>query len=428
MKYQIKVDYFLIVWLFFLIISFSYEKPVFILTNADRLNPRFFDIVFFSSFLIYPFIKSNPINNPIFKNWKYIVFWSGFILLSSVFIYPFPFSVDLFSFYYYFEFIKGFWVLYVFSKMPSNLINVRFIFRSFLLIGFFLLLYCFDEYYNGVTGEIEYLPGKFAYKPQGVIWGPFGNTYFQIANYLPFCSLIIFGFAFTKAGFFKYILILIAIVLALPLLVVGSRTGVALLLLSFGFFVFYQFRISGLSLFIIVIILLLGFFSDSLIQLKGFSTVNRIISMEDHEFNSSDDRFFNFLEFNIFEYYYNGLLVPFFGGGFYVAPTYGNFRIGYGFHNIYLFAFEQLGFIGFFLFINFILKSLKSLKKSKLLVSSFSNNLILLKVVLSYWIASLLIGFAGHTFWYGFATNNLNTFRILILMLACSSIISFDKK
>jgi len=160
-------------------------------------------------------------------------------------------------------------------------------------------------------------------------------------------------------------------------------------------------------------------YNSELLMNDEFQTIQRLESMEETDFNSIQARITNFLNFDITSYEEGGILMPFIGGGFYVAPVNGNFRIDYGVHNIFLFSFEQAGLLGFILFISVLITSNRQLRKGiKLFKKNKGVEFIFLTAVFSYFIASLIIGIAGHTFWRGFATNNMNTLRLAILIIA----------
>ena len=125
--------------------------------------------------------------------------------------------------------------------------------------------------------------------------------------------------------------------------------------------------------------------------------------------------------FPINAYMFDGLLVPFIGAGFYVAPVNDEFdslryRVGYGIHNSYLFAFEQGGSLVFVLFILFLIFSIRYLNRGRKSRSLVDRQFAL---ALSAYMAFLLVNaFAGQAFWRGFETGNYNTYVVLLLVIA----------
>lgn len=420
----VKKKQLLFYWLIFLLASFAYEKPVLILSSIDRLNPRLFDIVSILGIFLLPFTKKIEVKNLIFEKYKQLIIWFGICSFLSLIIYSFPSEIDIYIIYYYISYLQELFVLFIAVRVIAEINSLETIFKVFLWSGIFVFGYSYYEYFYGVAGELEFAPGKFVMKPEGVIWGPFGNTYFQIATYLPLVFILIFGYASTLKGIKSKLIYGISAITAWPLLYTGSRTGLALLIISLLVFMFFRFKGYYAGIVILLISVLILF------SLKGgeFETINRLENMENNKSNSISSRITIFEEFELGSYVEDGILLPFFGGGFYVAPTNGNYRIGYGFHNIYIFAFEQSGVFGLILFISFLASASKYLFKGLISFSSRKGSLeyVFLAATLSYLISEIIVGLAGHSFWRGFATNNFNTLRILILILATSLI--FSKK
>lgn len=115
-----------------------------------------------------------------------------------------------------------------------------------------------------------------------------------------------------------------------------------------------------------------------------------------------------------FSKYDNSVLLPILGGGFYVAPIAAKYRVGYGAHNNYVFAFEQLGILGLVLYLYFLFKFLVLAKRNK-------SNMIAL-IMVPYIFSLLFVGFSGQTFWRGFGNGNTNTLLILLMALSLEKI------
>ena len=412
-------------WFVLLLLSFAYEKPILIVSSIDRINPRLFDLVTLLGIFVLPFTKQIGKVNEIFKKWYSLVIWFGISTLLSVTVYQFSNEINIFSFFYYFKYLQELFVLFVAARILSEGIKIEIILKTFLISGIFIIFYSYYEYNFGNYGVVEYAPGKYTNKPEGVVWGPFGNTYFQIANFLPLISILILVFSINKKGFERKIIRFISILTIIPLLYTGSRTGIGLVALTF--LIYFYFSIRSFKFRYVITLIILFFTIDSInsdIKIEQIQTINRLEEMETNENNSIASRILLFQEFDIFSYENNGDYVPYIGAGFYVAPINGNYRIGYGFHNIYLFTIEQSGLIGLFLFLIFIKQSISSLKK-RMSYYKNKNNLMysFTAAIFCFFVAEMILGIAGHTFWRGFATNNMNTLRILVLIIATSPII-----
>jgi O-antigen ligase len=381
-------------------------------------------------FFILPLVikKSNHSINPVFRRWKYLVYWFGVCALLSVIFYGFPTQINSYILFSYVKYLQELFVLFLVAKITITIIPLEEIINTVIISGIFVLIYSFYELYYGEFGPLEYAPGKYVYKPEGVIWGPFGNTYFHIANFLPLVVIIGISYASKFRGIKKILLYLLSIVIAIPLFYTGSRTGLFLLLFSLIIYIFIRYKFIY-SLLISLILFSLVLFTFNEIGSEEFTTLERLDNMETNEYNSIADRILYFVNFDISSYEANGLLVPFIGGGFYVAPIDGHFRIDYGFHNIFIFSFEQAGLIGFILFIYFLIITYRQLNNGlKSLKRTNSISYLFIASVFSYFIASLIIGIAGHTFWRGFTTNNMNTMRLVVIILATNVYFYTSKK
>ena len=184
-------------WLILLFLSFAYEKPILVLTSIDRINPRLFDFVTILGFFILPLVikKSNHSINPVFRRWKYLVYWFGVCALLSVIFYGFPTQINSYILFSYVKYLQELFVLFLVAKITITIIPLEEIINTVIISGIFVLIYSFYELYYGEFGPLEYAPGKYVYKPEGVIWGPFGNTYFHIANFLPLVVIIGISYA-----------------------------------------------------------------------------------------------------------------------------------------------------------------------------------------------------------------------------------------
>lgn len=419
-------------WFLVLLLSFSYDKPIAIITSMDRFNPRLSDLATVLGVIWYlKFNAKFQINNVVFTAYKKLIIWFSICTIFSVFFYDFPFEIDAFSVYYLFKYFQEILVCYlVLCYMLVYNISYEKIFLILIIGGVYVSLYCIVEYLSPADLEVEISPGKFVKKPEGYVWGPYTATYFQIANYSPIVGFITLSYAITKKGIYKWILVVISFLIFWPSLVSGSRTalGFILILLLLAFLKDVKFRILILVL-LCGMMVYYGFNMDALFDIvlsSDSQTIERLQQFEESDSHNSFEGRVNyfFVWFDRFtSYVYNGVLVPLFGGGFYVAPMSGSYRIGYGWHNIFIFAVEQAGVIGLVLFSKFIKKGYNELNDK---FKSLENNLIERKfvfAVLIIFIGIFVLGISGaHTFWEGFSTGNFNLFRLVLVMLALSNL------
>lgn len=422
MKTKIRIIQF---WFYGLLLSFSYELPIINITSFDRLNPRLYDFFsFFGLFIVLPLIWQIKSHNPIYRAWKYIVIWFSLCAISGLFLYSFPSQIELFSIFFAFKYFQDLLNLWLIVKiLRTSWVTLRGTILCLITGGIFVAIYSLFEYNSGNYGEIEYMPGKFIMKPEGYIWGPFGNSYFQIANYIPLVFIITFTYSLIQVKIKKLFFIVLSLFLAWPILFCGSRTALALFFITIlVFFTLYFIKLNRYFIKIIPVFILLltgTYYLFSTVSSEKLTTLKRMENLEtDESANDIEDRIALFQNFNLDHYEKEGLFVPLVGGGFYVAPKDGIYRIGYGFHNIYLFALEQAGLIGLILFLIFIAITLKKLLTFQKGQQLLTYEKLFILAISSYFIGQLIIGISGHTFWSGFGTNNFNSLRLIVLVVA----------
>ena len=412
------------IWLFFF--SFAYEKPLFIISSFDRINPRLFDLVLL---LGLPFLLKNRkiYIIPVLKQWVIIIMWFTFVVLIGALYFPIAVDVKIFMFYFLFEYYKGLLAIYIFLNIPKKYYSVQTIMSALIAGGLFVALYCVYELRLGVT-ETFVTGDIFITKPAGTVWGPYIGSYFEIALFVPLAFSIAFIKALYSKGQVRILLFVLAFFISWPVFFTGSRTAIFLFLLTLLGIILLIFKKSLLTFFLLIFVSISTlFFMD---QTSFFSnptenyTLDRLISLEA---DSHEDSIFNRISlgmnFSLSNYDY-GNAMPYIGGGFYVAPVDGMPRVGYGIHNIFLFPFEQSGLIGLILFMIFIYVTIRTFRAG--LKRLDKNSLIygFIVALYSYFIASFLMGISAHTFWGGFSTYNFNHLRIILLVVV--SMIVYD--
>jgi len=417
------------VWFYLLILSFSYEKPLAYLTTMDRVNPRIYDIVTILGLVWFMNHRKPQVElGIVYTSYRKIVQWFAVCTIVGSLFYSFPSDISIFSYFYLFRYIQELFIcLLVIYYINVKGVDFEMLFNVIILGGIFVSIYCIQEYLNSEFQMVEIAPGKTIPKPAGFVWGPFTAGYFQIANYSPVIGFLTVCYAFSRKDNSKWLYMVIAALILWPSFVSGSRMAIGLIVLLFSLAALKnkQFTKILLSLLIIGVIFYI-WNSEQLLALifdSESQTVQRMIRMEEsdkYEFNSVGGRIMHLFEWfkRIGEYVYDGIFLPFFGGGFYVAPMKGVYRIGYGWHNIFIFAIEQSGIIGLWLFWHFIKRSYNELKKRLPLMDKESPQYWFAFGAFYSFIAMLIIGIlGGHSFWRGFSTGNLNTFRILLLII-----------
>lgn len=408
-------------WLCGLILSFAYELPIWYPTSYDRVNPRLFDLMFFVGVLtVLPNLRRGVRLPSLFRIWAAIVVVFCFCaLVWTVSILPWEYGQ--FSMFFAAKYIEGLIVIYIAVKIPLDERQKRIIHRLVVCGGVFVALYSIPQYGNA-TIEWKISGGKIVPSFGGAIFGPLSRSYFHVGLFsvlsfaMTLClvpairniwrSWFCLGLAFfvawpalacgSRAAFAGVVIVLLVSVFLRPILI---RKCLALVILAACFIHVADVNIEAI------------YKEDMSLGLKRFETYS-------DSPNSILDRLM--IQYSIDQYMLDGLPVPFVGAGFGVAPVDDgmgslHYRVGYGIHNSYLFAFEQGGIMAFVLFLVFLYCAVRCLNRTLKSRMAIDRQFAL---GLSAYMAFLLANaFAGQAFWRGFDTANFNTYVVLLLMM-----------
>lgn len=408
-------------WLCGLMLSFSYERPLAYLTPFDRTNPRLFDLFLITGILfILPRLRHHVSLPKSFKIWGFLVAWFSFCAVLWTGLLDWNYAI--FSLFCAAKYVGGLIAIYMAIRIPLNNHRKRTIHGILVVSGVFVAIYCIPEYFSG-NSSVLVRQGLEVNLGKGVLVGPFGASYFQLAQ----TSSLYFAFALTfflssRRKIMHYMGPLISIFIAWPLFFSGARTGLALVLISLAVLIIIEKRLRKVFFSLMLFILLLGFvFDASFVSegLKSGTTIQRLENNQEgaHSIGKRMSQTFNFS----WSSYKAGNLLPLIGGGFYVAPVSlgGNnyyYRIDYGIHSIYLFALEQAGILGLILFLWFLFASAKSLLRR--IKSRHSIDQKFAKAFIAYFVATLIVGIGGHNFWQGFGSGNYNSLFMICLLIS----------
>jgi len=336
-----------------------------------------------------------------------------------------PWEYGQFSLFFAAKYIEGLIVIYIAVKIPLDARQKRIIHSLVVCGGVFVALYSISQYGSGTT-EWEISGGKIVRSFEGVIYGPLSRSYFHVGLF----SVLSFAMTLTLVPAIRniwrsWLCLGLAFFVAWPALACGSRAaiaGVAIVLLVSVFL-----RPIFMRKFLALVILAACFIYVADVNIKaidkedlsfGFKRFERLRDSRHSTLNRLK------IHYSIDQYMFGGLPVPFIGAGFYVAPVDDGmgslrYRVGFGIHNSYLFAFEQGGTLAFVLFLLFLACAIRYLNrgcKSRLPVDrQFALGL-------SAYMAFLLANaFAGQAFWRSANTANFNTYVVLLLMIATRS-------
>lgn len=401
-------------WFVFFIICFASELPVAELTSMDKANPRLFDIAFIVGLFLFRTQIFKSTGNDLVKLWEKLVCW----MCLCVFVYAFfiPTPIYFFSLYYLWKYIEGLLVVRM-CFLCKEFIDYKELRKTFIWVGIFIALYSIPQSLSKEELVLEIAPGVMVNYPPGTIIGPFNSTYFELAQVSPLCGLFALSHIIEKRRLgYSLIYFVLWLLIIYPPLNSGSRSAALMVILSTVFLLFIMRKV--FVMIIISTLLVSGLFIIANIQqtsvadflVKNSYTIQRSISLEEEGFDDIDSRMDVTSGFMDDNYDYSNLL-PFIGGGFYVAPIKGNYRIGYGVHNNYLFAYEQIGIVGFVIMIIFFIKALKRSYKNR-------KQGFIPAIMCAFMLSLAIVGFSGQSFWRGFGNANVNTLIIFLIGIA----------
>ena len=416
-------------WVIFLLSSFFYEYPILDISSYDRLNPRLLDVAFLVGvFVVRKDWRFGRLSMPL-QAWVLIVVWFCFCAVISFLIYPEEYGI--FSLWRAAKYTEGLSILYMLSLVRFNEAKINFIYKVIFIGSCFVALYCIFELFDNRT-EVELIPGVQVQVAEGTLTGPFGTgSYFQIAQTVAFCYCLMLGFSTRYRDLGRQcIFVAVSFILSWPLMFSGSRTGLGLAVIA-AMVIFVIDRGIRKAMIVVAVLLVplatLSAYDRLSEQLESGLTIQRLLEFQSEV--DSDNNIENRFSISIdLDEYSAGWLLPIVGAGFYIAPVnYGGseiYRLDFGKHNIYLFAFEQAGLIGLLLFIFFLWRMFTGLWIARKLATGSQKGLII--GCFSFLVASAIIGFGAHNFWQGFASGNFNTFFLSVAMLALAPLVRGD--
>ncbi|MBN1515453.1 hypothetical protein JXA32_02680 [Candidatus Sumerlaeota bacterium] len=413
-------------WLCGLILSFAYELPLWQPTPYDRVNPRLFDVMFLIGVVgVLPHLRHGIRVSWLFRIWASIV--GVFCFCATVWtIAILPWEYGQFSLFFAAKYIEGLIVIYIGTQIPLDARQKKIIHQLIVCGGVFVALYAIPQYGSKPT-EWAISGGKTVKSFEGAIFGPLSRTYFHIGLF----SVLSFAMTLTLVPSIRsvprsWLCLGLAFFVAWPALACGSRAAIAgtaiVLLVSVWLKPMLMRKSLVFAIMAACFVYLAGF------NVRSFDANQASLGFKRFEiYRNTENSIMNRIRFDysIDRYMFDGLPVPFIGAGFYVAPISEGlnslrYRVGYGIHNSYFFAFEQGGTAAFVLFLLFLacgIHRLNKMRKSRMSVDvQFALGLY------AYMVFVLINGFAGQGFWRGFGTGNFNTYVILLLIIATQKI------
>lgn len=426
-----------IAWLYGVLLSLSYEHPIILVAGMDRASPRLFDIfACLGAVFILPTLRGRTRLPSSFWFWGVLVFyfslcamfWASFLV---------PFEYGRFSLFYAFKYGEGLVVVFIALCIPLNALQKRRLMWVITIGGVFVGLYALHEYFSVSRYRLIISEEKITYVSKGTLLGPLGYTYLHIASFSSMAFLMTLSLCRQLRGSRRWLMYGIAMFVMWPTLFCGSRTAVALVALGLPLFFLLRKGVGKTALVLLFVVGVMGVFVSGkvarpdVIEADANLTMQRVMAFEDGDafddlkHNSVMDRMLAFQHFDMSSYLWGGVSMPLIGAGFYIAPTEDpytkerHYRVGYGFHNAYVFAFEQGGMIAFFLYLSFLFATYKQLNKMRrshnMADADFATG------AMAFFVPMLIVDMTGGIFWLNVGTVNLNMFLLLIFFLASKS-------
>ena len=410
-------------WLIGLILSFAHERPILVLTSMDRVNPRLFDVMVLIGILfVLPRLRRSVRLPREYYYWAWIV--TIFVFCAVIYAAALlPFEYGRFSLFFAAKYIEGLLAIYITLKIPLSQEQKKKVMWAIAIGGVYVATSCIYQYFTTrAGGMVEIAPGKFVHYFQHILTGPLSYSYFHLAQFSSLSAIITLSLVETVRGAAKrFGIVVLAGFVSWPLLFSGSRTGLALLVLSMGIGFLLLRRARLLFVGLLLAIGLIFSVAPNITNLEALneSTTFSRLSASEHSRNSIEKRLASAFWFDIGNYKWSTLM-PLIGGGFYVAPTTNGsaekYRIGFGVHNTYLFAFEQGGIFALMAFLYFLYAIIRNLNRVRRKGSAVDRALAI--ATLSYMLASLPAYLAGQVFWMGFGSGHFNALLLIVLLIA----------
>ena len=390
-----------------IIFSFFFELPLVEFTQYDRLNPRLFDL----ALILALFNVRWSINraNSVVLSWELLTATFVFSAIVS-FALLVPIKYGLYSLFFGFKYIECLLALWILTGIQWTREDILYFLKAANLGIIVAGTWGFLQFLGYLPQE-RYLPtGEKIVTQEGVILATFGSTYFHSgfmgAAGAGICLLLMLKKAFpiylTVPGvFFGLFLALFS----------GSRSALVMALIIIGSIVFRNTKHLVISVVCFFFLLLanpvIDYIKTNSLTFKrleegGASTVEGRISA-------------NYLDLVPIYWETHGAKLLAVGGGFYVVPLPNSsgelkYRIGYGLHNIHFFPLEQAGVLAFLFSIYFWFIVFK-----KCIENYRKNEFAPLGVGLA--ISIFIVGWFGQIFFFGFGTENMVVFQVIMIAL-----------
>jgi hypothetical protein len=387
-----------------LMFSFCYEMPFIFITAYDRLNPRLFDVVVVIALFLVRWRLM--LSNEIIKSWFMLVL--SFLAAATVsYLILLPAEFRNFAIFYAFKYVECLLALCIFSSYGSNDNRIIYLIKCF-MYGLIMAGIVGILQYSGFLEIARYLPtGEQIATQDNIVLSTFGITYFHSGTMGAIGAVI--SLALYRDKKINTAVFMTSLFSGLFLAFFsGCRSA-----LFMAIFMITMYLIDNMKyIFILLVLSITVYFATPAAEyLSNNSTTMQRMDVEG-ESDIKTRMGIDYYEVARDYWSQHGLSLYVFGGGFYAVPMDGQYRVGYGIHNIHLFPLEQAGLPGFLAANYFWFIVLRSaIRKRK---NSYG------RCALSIASGLFLFGWFGQIFYFGFGTENMVVFQVTILVLLMS--------
>ncbi len=212
--------------------------------------------------MFFPAIgRVSDIPKPI-RIWGLLVCW--FCVCASIWALVFlDWEYGRFSLFSAARYLIGLLVLVMAAKVSITGERKRVVLRLLTASGVFVAAYCVPEFVFG-TGQIVVKDGLVVNLGKGTLVGPFGASYFQLAQTSSLLAVAAFSlFSTSGSRFYRFIGPIVVAFVSWPLFFSGSRTGLGLFAISVAVLTIIDKRARMFALFSIVVLAALVLILDA---------------------------------------------------------------------------------------------------------------------------------------------------------------------
>ncbi len=403
----------------FVILSFSYEIPLVYITSMYKANPYLFDVSSISLILYWVFRGrfrgwTLSMKNSMVAPWVAIVAtFTWATVVSGVWL---PLDKFQFSVWYLGTYFQGLLVLLIFLAAPITEHDKRKLMWVVLLGGTWCSFVAILQVF-GIVGTARTIPKgwEIAIEGNGIV-STLGPAYFHAGFFSVITTLVGVALFGASRGAARWLAAALAVMCAVPATVAGTRAAFLALVIGVGVVVFNsrEYRKSiGMWIFALLFVVTVNlFYAGSLTKYRTSEKFGP--GQYQEEATSRIQGIFPQIWMELKEHPVMVLA----GGGFYVVPIGDRWRVGYGIHNLFLLPLEQGGIGALLASFWFWWRLGTCLGRRRPNPTESALDVHMRGALFGYFVALMVVGWAGGHFWMKAGTEHLNSYLILMLGFA----------